>query len=215
MRKNKFMMMLISTLFTLMAFTLATQTAQAHSLPINNGTINVNDNTAYLVLSLPIHALKNVDDNGDGKLSYTEYKTHEQSINKQIESGFTFINQRADSESSQPLTVISLTRAVEEDSESHSHEPMSQSALEKLQATHLTTLAVVRFPKTIGKLQVNSDFFKTAAPDYQFTLFAKHAAPATEAAQSKPKREQATLSATDTTAIFFDAEKRTNTNLKK
>lgn len=181
----------------------------AHSLPVDNGTINVAKNTAYLVLSLPIHSFVSIDDNIDGKLSHDELLTHEKSIKKQITSGFSFTNKRQKSFSQKSLSIISLTPTVEQNSSSHSHEPMSESELKQLQATHLTVLATVHFSEKIEQLQVSCDLFKTAAPSYQFTLFAKHAQPAiAQAAQQQLKREKATLSHSQTIANFFTSAKR-------
>lgn len=190
---------LCALLLTLSA--LLSQNAWAHTLPVDNGTINVNDDTAYLVLSLPVQALTEVDDNDDGKLSYDELTTHNDAVRAQITAGFEFINQRDSGDDSQRLSIVSLTPTVEQNSVAHSHEPLSEDALKAIQATHLTALAVVRFSQSVQQLQVNSDFFKTTADGYQFTLFAKHADAATQA--GKVEREQATLSAEQTTATFF------------
>jgi hypothetical protein len=53
--------------FTLLALIFCQ--AQAHLLPAQNATMNIIDNAAYMVVSVPVSALEGVDNDGDGKLS--------------------------------------------------------------------------------------------------------------------------------------------------
>lgn len=50
--------------------------ANAHLMVAQHGTLNIIDDSVYMVLSLPISAFENVDDNGDGSLSNTEFSNH-------------------------------------------------------------------------------------------------------------------------------------------
>ena len=43
--------------------------ANAHLMVAQQGTLNVVDDGAFVVMSLPISAFSSVDDDGDGKLS--------------------------------------------------------------------------------------------------------------------------------------------------
>jgi hypothetical protein len=50
--------------------------AQAHLMVAQHGTINIVGDGAFMVLSLPVSALRGVDDDGDGKLSMAEMRAH-------------------------------------------------------------------------------------------------------------------------------------------
>lgn len=50
--------------------------ASAHLMVAQNGTLNIVGNGVFMVLSLPISAFDNVDDDGDKKLSRAEFTKH-------------------------------------------------------------------------------------------------------------------------------------------
>jgi len=50
--------------------------ARAHLMPARSGTLNVVDDGAFLVLSLPVSAFPALDGDGDGLLSVQEFGTH-------------------------------------------------------------------------------------------------------------------------------------------
>lgn len=51
-------------------------TASAHLMVAQNGTVNIVGDGAFLVLSLPVSAFENVDDDGDKLLSRAEFTKH-------------------------------------------------------------------------------------------------------------------------------------------
>jgi hypothetical protein len=61
--------------------------AQAHLMAAQKGTLNLVGDAAFLVLSVPVSALKGVDDDGDGALSRTELRTHADAIRTQVQAG--------------------------------------------------------------------------------------------------------------------------------
>ena len=54
--------------------------ASAHLMVAQNGTLNVVNDGAFLLLSVPVSAFENIDDNGDKKLSKTEFTKHRPAI---------------------------------------------------------------------------------------------------------------------------------------
>ena len=62
--------------------------AQAHLLPKQNATMNIVDNAVFFVVSVPVSALKRVDDDANGLLSDAEIQRHGDEIRKQFVSGF-------------------------------------------------------------------------------------------------------------------------------
>ena len=53
-------------------------------MPAQKGTLNLQDDGAYMVVSLPVSAFQGVDDNGDGALSAQELGLHGPQIQEQL-----------------------------------------------------------------------------------------------------------------------------------
>ena len=67
--------------------TLGTTSAQAHLMAAQKGTLNLVGDAAFLVLAVPVSALRDVDDNGDGALSVDELRAHNETIRHQVQAG--------------------------------------------------------------------------------------------------------------------------------
>jgi putative Ca2+/H+ antiporter (TMEM165/GDT1 family) len=61
--------------------------ARTHLMVAQKGTLNVSGNGAYLVISVPISGLGDVDDNHDGLLSGVELSTHSDRIRGKLGAG--------------------------------------------------------------------------------------------------------------------------------
>ena len=61
---------------------------RADLLPAQNATLTLIDNSVYLVVSTPVSALNNVDDNQDGLLSNAEIEKHTTDIQTQFQNKF-------------------------------------------------------------------------------------------------------------------------------
>jgi hypothetical protein len=83
---------------------LATGPAQAHLMAAQKGTLNLVGDAAFLVLSVPVSALKGVDDDGDGALSVAELRAHIDTIRSQIQAGV----QLHDAAGALPLQLVML-----------------------------------------------------------------------------------------------------------
>ncbi|MDC9508080.1 hypothetical protein [Pseudoalteromonas sp. Angola-4] len=59
----------------------------AHLMVAQHGTLNVIDNHAFIVLSLPISAFNNLDDDLNKKVSMDEFNAHKEQISKTIMRG--------------------------------------------------------------------------------------------------------------------------------
>jgi len=66
--------------------------SQAHLMVEQYGTLNFTDTGAYFVLSIPVTAFENVDDNDDSKLSGDELGQHSLKIRRQIQSHVQLYN---------------------------------------------------------------------------------------------------------------------------
>ena len=58
--------------------------ALAHLMVAQHGTLNFVGQSAFMVLSLPISAFKNIDDDGNGAISLTEFNLHRKAIEKSV-----------------------------------------------------------------------------------------------------------------------------------
>lgn len=65
----------------------ASLAAQAHLMVAQRGTLNIVGDAAYMVLSLPVSALRQVDDDGDARLSLAEGNAHLHEIEAQVRAG--------------------------------------------------------------------------------------------------------------------------------
>ena len=77
---------------TLLAWTssmLLVQLAQAHLMVAQHGTLNVVDDSVFMVLSLPISAFDGVDDDNDGKVSMLEFNNHRGAIVESVKQNVT------------------------------------------------------------------------------------------------------------------------------
>ncbi|MGX9461523.1 hypothetical protein ACWXWU_09800 [Shewanella sp. A14] len=73
----------------MMSLLLATE-AQSHMMVAQHGTINMVNNGAFMVLSLPISAFDNIDDDNSGYLSTVEFNAHRVEIISQILANLKF-----------------------------------------------------------------------------------------------------------------------------
>ena len=63
----------------------------AHVMVAQHGSLNVVDDGVFMVISLPVTAFKNVDDDNDGKLSAEEFSLHRTSIASKVHEKITLI----------------------------------------------------------------------------------------------------------------------------
>jgi hypothetical protein len=75
-----------------LASTLAARPAHAHLIPARQGTVNVVGAAVYTVLSVPVSALPNVDDNHDGVVDPAELERHEAELRAEIDKRLTILD---------------------------------------------------------------------------------------------------------------------------
>lgn len=84
-----------------------TTSAQAHMMVSQQGTLNLLGDGAFMVMSLPVSAFVGVDDDGDGKLSAAELRTHQANIIATIHRGLSL----RDAEGVRPLQGLMVNLA--------------------------------------------------------------------------------------------------------
>lgn len=72
----------MKTIISIVVFFLlfASQSVKAHLMVAQHATLNIVEQGAYMVMSLPVSAFKGVDDNQDQRLSVEEFQTHREHI---------------------------------------------------------------------------------------------------------------------------------------
>jgi hypothetical protein len=97
----------------LLSLLLAAGATQAHLIDAQTGTLNIVGGGAYLVLSLPVSALKGADDDGDGRLSPAELSAHVREVRAQVQAGVTLLDGRT----ALPLQGLMLSLSTEHGAE--------------------------------------------------------------------------------------------------
>ena len=137
--------------------TLGTTSAQAHLMAAQKGTLNLVGDAAFLVLAVPVSALRDVDDNRDGLLSVDELRAHNETIRHQVQAGV----QLRGPAGLMPLQLVMLDVAPPDNAP-------------KAAASHLTVMG--RFQ--LSPAAVPTDAKGQAAPEalsLSFSLFGKAA----------------------------------------
>ena len=96
---------IIVIFFTFVVSAALVPQASAHLMVAQHGTLNVKDNGVYMVLSLPVSAFENIDDDGDGKMSSNEFIKHKPSIVATVNNKVKL----SDKEGSRPLQGLLIT----------------------------------------------------------------------------------------------------------
>lgn len=99
------------TLLTLTLTVPMSPSAQAHLMEAQHGTLNIIDDGAFMVLSLPISAFMEVDDDNDGKVSMLEFNNHRATIVEAVRQHVTL----SDKNGNRPLQGIMLSPVVSHD----------------------------------------------------------------------------------------------------
>jgi hydrogenase/urease accessory protein HupE len=138
--------------------------AGAHLMPAQQGTLHVQGPSVLAMVALPVSALRQVDDDGDGRLSDREVQRHLDRIKPQVQAQFRLFN------GDTPGRLDQLQILVEEDervsSQPNRPAPLSPSA----GAAHFLMLMKVSFDSPPEDLRLVADLFGSAPLERQLTL---------------------------------------------
>ena len=108
----------IAALFVCAGYLLS---AYAHLISAQRGTLNIVDGGGFLMLSLPVSAFEGLDEDGDGKVSLAELRTHYGKVEQAVLQNVRLF----DGGGQFPLEGLMLTL-------SHSHDLPGASAADQL-----------------------------------------------------------------------------------
>lgn len=83
--------------FVLLVGMVVSTIANAHLMVARHGTLNYMDGSIYMVVSLPVSAFT-ADDNGDGRLSMTEFAQHRDELINDIKQSVKLSNKQGELE---------------------------------------------------------------------------------------------------------------------
>lgn len=142
--------------------------ANAHLMPAQQGTINLVDNAAFVVLSLPVSGLvkfdASVDENGDGRLSEAELKVHRKTIEHYVKQGFQLINV------DDLGTVDFLQISIEQDALDVNADSAMQAPTLGAGAKHFLLLMKISFKEIPMALRLKVKVFGLDESEKQFAI---------------------------------------------
>lgn len=129
---------------------------RAHLMENQQGTLNLVGARGYLVISMPVSALRGVDDDRDGKLDGTELQRHAAAIERDLRWRVRV----ADGDKTAPLAGVLLNLS-----------PDAQHR-EGVPATHLVMLAVAMFAQPPRQPQLELQIYGRLPTErsYRFTV---------------------------------------------
>ena len=148
--------------------------AGAHLMPSQQGTLNLLDNAAFMAVSLPVSALTEVDDNGDGKLSDLELQMHMPAIQHQVAQRLRIV----DADQSGRLDLVQVMPV-----------PDQHGSADADVRRHVLVLIKTSFAAAPKALRIETDFFGSGPGERQLTIKATRGADA-EVAVLTPLRPQ-------------------------
>jgi len=161
--------------------------ADAHLMPAQQGALHVQGPSVLAMVALPVSALTQVDDDGDGRLSDREVQQHLDRIKQQVQTQFRLFN------GDTPGRLDQLQILAEEDervsSQPNRPAPLAPSA----GAAYFLMLMKVSFDSPPEDLRLVADFFGTSPVERQLTLKASRG----------PDTEAVVLTPLQTTHRFF------------
>jgi hypothetical protein len=130
-----------------------TTAAHAHMMGAQQGTLNLLGDGAFMVMSLPVSAFVGVDDDGDGRLSAVELRTHQADIIATVHRGISVL----DKTGARPLQGLMVNLASPDES------PDAPSA-------QLVVLGRFALAVQSQKLRLRVDLFGTAQSEQTFQI---------------------------------------------
>jgi len=154
--------MLCATL--LMGLLVWASQAAAHLMPAQQGALHVQGPSVLAMVALPVSALNQVDDDGDGRLSEQEVQRHLERIKDQVQARFRIFN--ADT----PGRLDQLQILSEEDEKAPPLASTTAGLTPGAGASYFLMLMKVSFAGAPDSLHLAVDFFGTVPRERQLTL---------------------------------------------
>lgn len=136
-------------------------------MPAQQGTLNVLNDSAFVVLMVPVSTFQGVDDNHDTRLSNAEVLTHNTALQAQIRARFRVYTTHTQSSSAWSIgtqTFVSVRAEHDEQGTAPGQGPDSVGA------KHILVLLKAQFEGAPDAIRVETDLFGTAPEERVLTL---------------------------------------------
>jgi hydrogenase/urease accessory protein HupE len=147
---------------------LSTSLAIAHLMPAQQGTINLVDNAAFVVLSLPVSGLKkfdaSIDANHDGHLSVTELQNHREKIEQYVKQGFRLV----DGDDDGMVDFIQVSTESDVVDEGNNIDAVARVAAPG--SAHFLVLLKISYQRVPKALRLQADLFGSVDKEKQFSI---------------------------------------------
>jgi HupE / UreJ protein len=142
-------------------FLVACSTAQAHLMVAQKGTLNLQGDGAYLVVSLPVSAFTSIDDDGDGAWSAQELGLHGPQIQDQLKAQLRL----RDAQGPRTIDSITLVPTPPDDKPS---DPVTQLVV--LARFKLAHAVQADSPETVKGLHFHAGLFGQKEAEQQLSI---------------------------------------------
>ena len=154
----------VQSTMLMLGLLLWTSHAGAHLMPAQQGSLHVKGTSVFAMVAFPVSALRQVDDDGDGRLSEHEVQLHLNSIKKQVQTQFRLFN----GDTMGRLDQLQIL--AEEDERTPPQTTRDAALFASPGAAHFLMLMRVGFDNPPQDLRLAADIFGSATQERQLTL---------------------------------------------
>lgn len=161
------------------------QPVNAHLMVAQHGTLNFIENDVYMVLSLPVSGIENIDENKDGVVSMIEFNNQRTTITQQVKKQISMSDQHGN------IAVESIILSPVID---HHAEEQSLSQVQPL--SQITVMGKFTLKSDAEKLTFHANIFGTSPSEQNLEITAKN--------KQKAEKHSFVLTPTVSSAQLFE-----------
>lgn len=150
--------------------------AQAHLMPFQNGTLNIEGNSVFAAISIPVTSLYDFDDDNDGLISANELERHQEKLRLEVDKRLMISDGL---QKSQTVLIDLIINPL--------HSGSQDTGALNPKSDQLLVLKHARFERanTVKDLILNIDFFGKHSGEQQITIKATRGLKPTIASEIK------------------------------
>ncbi|MBI3712782.1 MAG: HupE/UreJ family protein [Burkholderiales bacterium] len=138
--------------------------SQAHLMPAQQGTVNLQGKAAFVVLAVPVSAMPQFDDNRDGRFSAQEMAAHRDGIEAQVQAGFQLFD------AAQSLQLDFIQASEEQHESVDASGSLNAELLAPAGARHFLVLMKWSWTRETPRLRLQFNLFGKESFEQQFSI---------------------------------------------
>lgn len=138
--------------------------SQAHLMPAQQGTVNLQGKAAFVVLAVPVSVMPQFDDNRDGRFSAQEMATHRDGIEAQVKAGFQLFD------ATQGLRLDFIQASEEQHESVDASGSPNAELLAPAGARHFLVLMKWSWTRETPRLHLQFNLFGKESAEQQFSI---------------------------------------------